>query len=122
MLTHNEIKSIMAKTFKDEHCCFTEQDIKVGLINSHIEIQIRGYEHITYKLFPQNVDCDFMRPFGITTNEYMTFSKRPNSREGIGYHDSDTDYPFKEALEHLAYHIAKCVHNKTIVPYKEIWI
>ena len=120
MLKHNEIKAIMAEVFKKEHSVIVEGDIKVGLINSHIEIQIKGYEHMTWKLFPQTVDCDWMKPFGVTTNEYMTFSKRPNDREGIGYHDSDTDYPFGEALEYLAYHISRCVHHKTIVPYKEI--
>ena len=120
MLTHNEIKSIMAKKFKDEHCCFTEQDINVGLINSHIEIQIRGYEHISYKLFPQTNDSDLVRTFAVLTNEYMCFSKRPNNRTGIGYHDSDIDYPFAEALEWLAYYISQCVRHKTIAPYKEV--
>ena len=121
MLTHNEIKAIMVKTFKDEHCCFTEQDIKVGLINSHIEIQIKGYEHITYMLFPEKCDCEFLDPFMVTTYECMCFSKHPSDKLSIGCHGSDTDYPFKEALEWLAYHISSCVHHKTIVLYKEIW-
>ena len=120
MLTHNEIKAIMAKKFKDEHCCFTEQDIKVGLINSHIEIQIRGYEHITYKLFPEKVDCEFFKPFMVTTYDCMCFSKHPEDKLSIGCCDSDTDFPFEEALTNLAYHIARCVHHKTIVPYKEV--
>lgn len=107
MLTHNEIKAIMAKKFKDEHCCFTEKDIKVRLINSHIEIQIRGYEHITHKLFPQKLDVDFMAPYGVATYEYMPLSKDPTARESIGYSESYIDFPFEEALIELAYHIAR---------------
>ena len=122
MLTtsHGEIKAIMAKTFKDEHCAFTENDIKVGLINSHIVIQIKGYEHMTWKLFPEKCDCEFFQPFTVTTFECMCFSKHPSDKLSISCHDSDTDYPFKEALEYLAYHISRCVHTKTIAPYKEV--
>lgn len=107
MLTHNEIKAIMAKKFKDEHCCFTEQDIKVGLINSHVEIQIRGYEHITHKLFPEKVDCDFLEPFIVTIYEYMPLSKRPNDKISVGCFGSYVDYPFEEALVWLAYYISQ---------------
>lgn len=120
MLTHNEIRTIMAEAFKKEHSVLAESDIKVGLINSHIEIQIKGYEHITYKLFPEKYDCEFLDPFMVTTYECMCFSKHPSDKLSIGCHGSDTDYPFNEALEWLAYHISRCVYHKTIAPYKEV--
>ena len=104
MLTHNEIKAIMAQKFKDEHCCFTEKDIKVGLINSHIEIQIRDYDHITYKLFPEKDDCAFTLPFAVVTYECWVISK--HTKELVGYHESNKGFPFEEALVNLAYHIA----------------
>lgn len=102
MLTHSEIKAIMAKKFKEENCCFTENDIKVRLINSHIEIQIRDYDHITFKIVPMKVDG---MPFVVGVFEGWTLSKHSN--EIVGYHDSSKDYPFEEALIDLAYHIAQ---------------
>ena len=122
MLTHNEIKAIMAKKFKEEHCDFTEQDIKVRLINSHIEVQMGGYDHISYKLIPSKVDCEFFAPFMVTTYECMCLSKFPNDKLSLNACDSDTDYPFEQALTNLAYYIARCVHHKTIRPYKEVRI
>ena len=100
MLTHNEIKAIMAKKFKDEHCCFTEKDIKVGLINSHIEIQIRDYDHITFRIVPTKDDNNFV----VFVYECWVLSN--HSKELVSYHDNSKDYPFEEALTHLAYHIA----------------
>lgn len=120
MLTHNEVKAIMAKKFKDENCYFTENDIKVRLINSHIEIQIRGYDHITYSLVPTKCVCEFFQPFMVTIYESMVFSKHPYDKLSVGCCDSDRDYPFKEALVELAYHISRCVFHKTIAPYKEV--
>ena len=101
MLTHNEIKAIMAKKFKDERCVFTENDIKVGLINSHIEIQIRDYEHITFKVVPTKDDNNFV----VFVYECWVLSK--HSKELVSYNDSSKDYPFEEALIELAYHISR---------------
>lgn len=120
MLTHNEIKAIMAETFQKEHCTITESDIKVALINSHIAIQIKGYDHITYKLFPEKIDCEFFKPFMVTTYECMCFSKHPEDKLSIGCCDSDTDFPFAEALAKLAYYISQNIRHKVIAPYKEI--
>ena len=103
MLTHSEIKAIMAKKFADENCCFTEKDIKVRLINSRIDIQIRDYDHITFMLYPHSVE-GFTPPFVVAVYECWVISK--HSKELVSYHDSDKDYPFEEALIHLAYHIA----------------
>lgn len=122
MLTHNEITAIMAEVFQNEHSTIAKSDIKVGLINSHVVIQIKGYEHITYKLFPEKVDCEFFKPFMVTTYECMCFSKYPEDKLSIGCCDSDTDFPFAEALAKLAYHISRDVHHKVIVPYKEVRI
>lgn len=106
MLTHNEIKAIMAQKFKDEHCCFTEKDIKVRFMNNTIDIQIRDYDHISFKLVLEKVtDVDFMLPFAVTTYEYYLVS--PMDKEIVGYHDSKNDFPVKEALIYLAYHIAR---------------
>ena len=101
MLTHNEIKSIMAKKFKEENCYFAENDIKVRLINSHIEIQIRDYDHITFMLVPTKDDNNFV----VAVFECWILIK--SSKELVGYHDSSKDYPFEEALIELAYHIAQ---------------
>lgn len=120
MLTHGEIKAIMAKTFTDEHCAFTENDIKVGLINSHIVIQIKGYDHMTWKLFPHKPDVYWLDKFWVDVCEYMVLSKHPNDCERVACCGDNTNYPFKEALEYLAYHISRCVHEKTIAPYKEV--
>ena len=120
MLTHSEIKAIMAKKFKDEHCTFTENDIKVGLINSHIVIQIRGYEHISWLLFPHKTNVDWLDTFWVATCEYMVLSKHPNDKEQVAAHSDNNSYPFKEALQSLAYRISRLVHEKTIAPYKEV--
>ena len=104
---HSEIKEIMAKKFKDEHCCFTEKDIKVELASSHIEIQIKGYEHIAFKLLPEKVDVAFIAPYTVTVYEYMPLSQAPNDKELVGFHDSNIDFPFEEALIELAYHISR---------------
>ena len=120
MLTHSEIKAIMAEVFKKEHSKITEDDIRVALINSHVVIQIKGYEHITYKLFPEKVECEFFKPFMVRTFEYMCFSKHPEDKLSIGCCDSDTDYPFTEALAELAYYISRDIHYNVIAPYKEI--
>ena len=101
MLTHSEIKAIMAKKFKGENCVFTENDIKARLINSHIEIQIRDYDHITFMLYPHKEDGF---PFAVAVYECWVLSK--HSKEPVSYHESNIDYPFEEALIHLAYHIA----------------
>lgn len=107
MLTCKEIKAIMAKKFRDEHCSFTEEDITVGVINGHIGIQIRGYEHIAYKLCLEKPDVEFLEPYAIATYEYMPLSADPVSKEMIGYHGSNKDFPLEEALVELAYHIAQ---------------
>ena len=101
MLTYNEIKAIMAKKFKEENCCFTENDIKVRLINSHIEIQIRDYDHCTFMIVPTKDGDDF----AVIVYECWVLSK--SSKEIVGYYDSSKDYPFEEALINLAYHIAQ---------------
>ena len=105
-MPHNEIKSIIVEKFKKEHCIFTENDIKVHLIGSHIEIQIKGYEHILHKLIPEKVDVDFLEPYMVTIYESMPLSKHPNDKISVGCFGSYKDYPFEEALEYLAYHIA----------------
>lgn len=106
MLAHNEIKAIMAKKFKAENCRFTEEDIKITEINGHIEIQIKDYEHVLFKIFTEKTDCDFMDKYGVSTYEYMPFSKDPDASECVSYYGSNKDYPFKEAFVHLAYYIS----------------
>lgn len=102
MLMHSEITAIMAKKFKEEQCCFTEKDIKVRLINSHIEIQIRDYDHITFQIIPAKIDNDF----AVYTYECTVFVKSPHGKQLVDYNESSVDYPFKDALVWLAYHIA----------------
>ena len=106
MLAHNEIKAIMAKKFKAENSMFTEEDIKITDVGGHIEIQIKDYEHVLFKVFPEKHDCDFMVKYGVATYEYMPFSKDPDASECVSYYGSDKAYPLKEAFVHLAYYIS----------------
>lgn len=96
MMSILEIKEILVQKFEDEGCGFTDQDIYVTQQDNETTITIADYEHCPIRITEEKDEY-----FG-----FVLYVKDDGENEIIGMYDSKRDYPYKEALLNIGYHIA----------------
>ena len=95
-MTKAEMKEILVKKFRDEESSFTAKDIKISVSKNVTVISIKDYEACPFKITAEYDDY-----FG-----YCLYVYDVAYEEYIGMYDSKKDYPWRDALVNVAYHIA----------------
>ncbi len=94
-----EMKQILFDKFQDENCGFKKSDIIITKTKEGHEIQIKDFNHITFKM---TTEKDDYFGFIVYIQEYL-FGEYYSSP---AFETSKKDYDFRSALVLLGYHIA----------------